>query len=213
MQDSATQRKPGRPIDAVRQRRRRGEILDAASKVFAQNGYAKTDVAEIATRIGLTKASIYHYFESKEKLFFATVDAKLGELSRQMAELASRFTGGIDGIGIAVANYLRYFHEHPDAVELMIEERASFKSRDKHTYFLYRELAMAPWIAVLDGMIARGEIRPVPPVATLRLLSDLLYGRVITNFFVGDPRPAGEQSQEIVDMLMLGLAPRRNCAG
>lgn len=201
-------RKPGRPVDAERQLRRRREILEAAAQVFAQRGFARADVAEIAQRIGLTKASIYHYFESKELLFFATVDAKLGEISDQMAALAGQFEDRIDGIGIAVTTYLRYFSEHPDAVELMIEERASFKSREKHTYFLYREKTMEPWVRALERLIARGLIRPVPPLATLRLLSDLLYGRVITNFFVGDPRPTEEQSHEIVDVLLSGLMPR-----
>lgn len=195
-------------MDPVRQQRRRREILDAAAQVFAQHGFARADVAEVARRIGLTKASVYHYFETKEALFFAAVDARLGEVSEQMAALAQRFEDRVEGIGEAACAYLRYFQNHPDAVELMIEERASFKNRENHTYFLYREATLATWVRALERLIARGEIRPVPPVATLRLLSDLLYGRVITNFFVGDPRPVEEQSEEIVDVLLHGLRPR-----
>lgn len=198
-------RKPGRPLDPQRNLERRREILHAAAQIFADRGYAAADVAQIARLLGLTKASIYHYFESKEKLFFATVDAKLGELAEQMAALAEKVEGKIEGIGVAAETYLRYFQENPEAVELMIEERATFKTRESHTYFLYREATMHKWVLALEELVARGQLRPVPPVATLRLLSDLLYGRVITNFFVSDKRSPKEQSDEIVDVLMRGL--------
>ncbi|MFM1919593.1 MAG: Fatty acid metabolism regulator protein [Candidatus Hydrogenedentota bacterium] len=206
--EAVEQRGPGRPVDPARRRQRRREILDAAARVFSERGYASTDVAQIAAMAGLTKASVYHYFESKEALFFATVDAKLGMIAQQMASLADSVGDRLEGIGAAVEAYLRFFSENPDAVELMIEERSSFKTREKHTYVLYREATLPKWTAALEAQIASGTLRKVPPVATLRLLSDLLFGRVINNFFVGDPRPIREQSEEILDVLLLGLLPR-----
>lgn len=213
MSTTRTPRRPGRPVDADRQAQRRREILAAAARIFAREGYARTDVGAISQQVGLTKASVYHYFESKEKLFFATVDAQLGEIAERMAALASRLDETLEGIGLAIETYLRYFQENPDAVELMIEERATFKTREQHTYFLYREATLEKWVSALELLIDRGVLRPLPPPAMLRMISDLLYGRVITNFFVGDARPAKEQSEEIVDVLIRGLAPSGAVAG
>ncbi len=206
-------RRPGRPVDPARQRKRRREILETAGRLFAGRGYSKTDVAEIATALGLTKASIYHYYESKEALFFAAVDAKFERLSEQMSALAERVGSDVSGIASACETYLRFFAENPDAVELMIQERSMFKDRETPTYFLYRDATLRHWTVVFEELIGRGAFRAVAPVATLRLVSDLLYGRVISNFFVGDTRDAREQTKEVMDLVLLGLLPRQDSDG
>ena len=44
-------------------------LLDAATAVFLEQGYRRTQVADVAARMGLSKGSIYTYVESKESLF------------------------------------------------------------------------------------------------------------------------------------------------
>ncbi len=44
-------------------------IVNAASRLFAQRGLARTDVAEIAAQAGVAKGSLYNYFESKDELY------------------------------------------------------------------------------------------------------------------------------------------------
>lgn len=50
---------------------RRGEILEAATKVFAEKGYDRTRMADIAEQAGITKGTIYLYFTNKEDVFRA----------------------------------------------------------------------------------------------------------------------------------------------
>jgi AcrR family transcriptional regulator len=49
------------------------EILEAAFVEFSRNGYATTTLDQIAERAGVTKGTIYVYFESKEHLFISMV--------------------------------------------------------------------------------------------------------------------------------------------
>lgn len=48
---------------------KRENILQTAAMLFAEQGFARTDVAQIAKRAGVAKGSIYNYFESKEDLY------------------------------------------------------------------------------------------------------------------------------------------------
>jgi len=60
----------------VRRRRkaeRPKEILEAAFAEFSRNGYAATTLDQIAERAGVTKGTIYVYFENKEHLFISMV--------------------------------------------------------------------------------------------------------------------------------------------
>jgi AcrR family transcriptional regulator len=49
------------------------DLIDAATAVFLEQGYRRTQVADVAARMGLAKGSVYTYVESKEALFHAVV--------------------------------------------------------------------------------------------------------------------------------------------
>jgi len=54
---------------------RRSEIIDAALRCFARDGFGKTSMDAIAQEAGLSKALIYYYYKSKEEVFEAGFDA------------------------------------------------------------------------------------------------------------------------------------------
>jgi AcrR family transcriptional regulator len=58
---------------AEQKARRPVQILDAAFEEFVERGYVATRVEDIASRIGVTKGTVYVYFETKEQLFEAMI--------------------------------------------------------------------------------------------------------------------------------------------
>jgi len=82
--------KPGKDGSDVR-----AKLLDAAVRLFAEQGVAGTTVAEIARRAGVTSAMVHYYFKTKDQLLDAVVAEKLvgefiafvaGELDRGQPE-------------------------------------------------------------------------------------------------------------------------------
>ena len=49
---------------------RRVEICRTAAQIFRDRGYDATSVSDVARALGMTKAGLYHYFDSKEALLF-----------------------------------------------------------------------------------------------------------------------------------------------
>ncbi len=49
----------------------RERLLETASHLFAERGYASTTVREIVSRAGVSKPVLYYYFQSKEGLYYA----------------------------------------------------------------------------------------------------------------------------------------------
>jgi TetR/AcrR family transcriptional regulator, cholesterol catabolism regulator len=49
-------------------------VLEAATDMFHENGYANTSVQDVANAVGLLKGSLYYYIDSKEDLLFRIVD-------------------------------------------------------------------------------------------------------------------------------------------
>ena len=79
--------KPGKNGPGVRV-----QLLDAAVRLFAEQGVAGTTVAEIAKRAGVTSAMVHYYFKTKDQLLDAVVAEKLvGEF---IAFIAGEFERG-----------------------------------------------------------------------------------------------------------------------
>jgi TetR/AcrR family transcriptional regulator len=68
-----------RPRSADHDIKRRA-ILDRSAKLFAQHGYDRTSMAEVAAACGVSKALLYHYHASKETLLFDILSVHLQEL-------------------------------------------------------------------------------------------------------------------------------------
>ena len=52
-------------------------IRDTAAALFARDGFSRTSMAELASDCGVSKALLYHYFDSKEALLFDILRAYL----------------------------------------------------------------------------------------------------------------------------------------
>jgi AcrR family transcriptional regulator len=50
------------------------ELLEAALHVFAESGYRRTRLDDVANRAGVTKGTIYHYVDTKESLLLAVIE-------------------------------------------------------------------------------------------------------------------------------------------
>ncbi|OZB93663.1 TetR/AcrR family transcriptional regulator [Paenibacillus sp. XY044] len=59
---------------------RKGQILDAAANLFANNGFYKTTTAMVAAEVGVTQPYVFHFFKSKELLYLAVLERAIGRL-------------------------------------------------------------------------------------------------------------------------------------
>ncbi|MFT4174261.1 MAG: TetR/AcrR family transcriptional regulator [Rhodocyclaceae bacterium] len=88
----------------VKTEAKRLAILEEAAKVFRENGFERTSMNEICTRVGGSKATLYNYFASKEELFFEVMMAA----TQAEFEATHQFVDAADK-GMEAA--LRYFGE------------------------------------------------------------------------------------------------------
>jgi AcrR family transcriptional regulator len=70
---------------------RRRQVLEAALAVFGEKGYGAATMEDVAARVGLSKAALYEYFESKEDLFIAVVRQDLGRSAGPCCPLEGLF--------------------------------------------------------------------------------------------------------------------------
>src|SRR3954447_2976392 len=92
---STAEAQPEEPLSRVARRRDRKvqDILTAAADVLAERGYHGMSLDEIAERLDLTKATLYHYFPSKEALVSACLEAIATRSNLRLAEVAAETAG------------------------------------------------------------------------------------------------------------------------
>ncbi len=77
-----------RPADRI------SKLVDAAVAVFCRKGYRRTQMADIASEMGVSPGSLYNYVESKEALFFYALESGLvDDAFEEPAALPIRFRG------------------------------------------------------------------------------------------------------------------------
>lgn len=185
--------------------RREEEILEAAAIFFAECGYSEADTQTLADRLGVGKGTIYRYFPSKRELFLAAVDRLMHQLHEKITAAIKEIEDPFDCLLQAVNTYLKFYSDRPELVELLIQERAYFKDRDKPTFIEHREKFVQQWRQRFLDLVAAGRIRAMPFEEFDDVLNDLLYGTMFTNYFAKRNRSTAEQAENIHNFALYGI--------
>src|SRR3954452_25451102 len=111
----------GRVPRAVRER----QLVELGEELFAERGFAKASMDELARRAGVTKPVIYELFGSKEGLFRACLEGLALRLAESVAEAARAADGPDAGLRAGGLGFLRFASYNRVASEILYEGRFS----------------------------------------------------------------------------------------
>ena len=171
--------RPRRPRWKRRKGARPGEIVAAALELFVEGGYEATKLADVARHAGVTKGTLYLYFDSKEALFKAVVRETIVPVIAQGEALARSFAGSArELLEQLIREYWRLVGETSLAgiPKLMMAEAATFPEL---TRFYYEEVVSRGhrlMAGVIERGIKSGEFRSVDVMLAAKLaMSPLMH--------------------------------------
>ncbi|MCV6584272.1 MAG: TetR/AcrR family transcriptional regulator [Marinibacterium sp.] len=95
---------------------KRAHILKTAARVFAEQGFARASMSQVAGACGISKANIYHYYDSKDALLFDILDSYLSALRDRLADLPLEGRTPADQLRLILTEALLAYegmdHEH-----------------------------------------------------------------------------------------------------
>jgi AcrR family transcriptional regulator len=155
----------------------RSRVQQVALELFAEQGYEKTSLREIAERLGVTKAALYYHFRSKEDIvhsftddYFAEIDALLDWAKDQprndetRREILDRYVGIVLG-GSEVFRFLEQNRASVQAMETHKDRFARFRDRLDALV----ELLAGPDASLRDGVRATTAVLSVGATCMLYL--------------------------------------------
>ena len=97
---------------------RRGEILDAAKRLFLTEGYEHATIRKIAGAVGVSPAALYLYFPDKDSILQAIAESTFETLLARLEESQQRASSDLERFRAGLATYIAFGLAHPDEYRL-----------------------------------------------------------------------------------------------
>jgi len=188
------------------------ELLAAALDLFVERGYAATRLDDVATRAGVSKGTLYLYFDNKEELFKAVVRENLVAVLAEAEDFIAQYAGSSTAL---LKEFILGWWERigetklSGITKLMMAESGNFPdvARFYHDEVISRSHALI--ISMLERGMARGEFRQIDTVnANLVIVAPVVMLMLWKHSFQAcriDPISAPAYLDCFLDLITQGL--------
>jgi AcrR family transcriptional regulator len=177
---------------------RREHILDAATSVFENKGFAAANVAEIASLAGIAKGTIYLYFESKEKIFAAILNER--SFVPLLADLLVENQPFEITLRTLTENFVSYMETHLPLIRMALADGIRFPDCAEQVYresILKGNLILADY---LEKQSKAGKIRPLKnPFLTAKVFMGMMMYHIMTQEVMGGKNILAISQNEWID--------------
>lgn len=182
-------------------------ILQGALKVFAENGYHRSQVSKIAKAAGVADGTIYLYFKRKEDILIHLFQEKLGELVGKFHESVAGTTDACEALRMVCTIHYTELEKNPElAYVTQIEMRQSDLELRKEI-----GITLKPYIELIENIvqqgIANGQFRAD---LNVKLVRNLIFGsmdEVVTSWLLsGQKYSLRDQVDETLQFFIHGVS-------
>lgn len=183
------------------------EILKEAHDLFYEKGYEKASMREIAQRVGISKAAMYHHFTNKEEILF-TLCLQAGEIVNENMERAiernqASSASPKDQLTDILLEYTTSYISIKNYIKILLYDVESLPEDKKRVVIDLEKTNFSRLKAFLDGLMRQGKLRS----CNLTVLTFSLFSAVHWLYFWYRPdRDLSIQDivEHIVDIFMQG---------
>ncbi|MCZ4278312.1 TetR/AcrR family transcriptional regulator [Rhodococcoides yunnanense] len=176
------------------------EILDQATRLFADKGFASTTLQDIADATGLTRPALYHYVANKDALLSRLISESTETPAAVLREINARSDiGPTEKLRKMAMSIALNQVQNADRFKLIIRSEAELPENISRTYEQSRRHVLKEFMTVVEDGIKAGEMRPVNPrTAALGVIGMLNW--VAWWHSAGDPDNDRSVAVQLADM-------------
>ena len=185
----------------VRTISKREEILEAASRVFAEKEFHEVLIDNIAALAGVGKGTVYRYFRTKEELYFETILQAFDHLSATLAEAVAQESSPMRRLERIIRESLRFSWERRHLLSLLQGDERRFAMREAELRRRREGMMALVQRVILEG-IERREFRGVDA----RIAAELFRGMIrAANCFRTENDSVDSLVEEIIGIFTRGV--------
>ena len=155
----------------------RPDIVEAATRLFSERGYHAASMAQLAERVGMRKASLYHHVRKKEDLLFAIHERLIDELTANTAAAIDPAMSPSEQVAAVLHVAMSFVARNLDAVTVFLQERQAVTGERWTELVAKRDLYEHMVSGVIAAAIEDRAFISVPPaIATRGVLAMANWG-------------------------------------
>jgi len=189
-------------------------ILNAAEARFADYGYNKTTMAEIAADCDMSVGNLYRHFKNKEAIAVASMQRQLQTKFEAGMTAAADEEDALDAVSAFLLTRLRLGHMHFSDTRHLYDMMALINSRHRDLLLLFEKKVIAGLGSIIERGVAQGRFSSDDPLQTAYDIhqATLRYNNPVN--LKHNPLDLLESDlKRLISLLHLGLAPRQNNKG
>jgi TetR/AcrR family fatty acid metabolism transcriptional regulator len=185
------------------------QIVDAAIRVFARNGYYNSRVSDIAREAGIASGTIYLYFKTKDDILVTLFREKMAGFVARLRDAIAAEPDALAKLRRLIALHFQVLESNPDLAEVVqVELRQGhkfFRGASAHEVAAYFALISS----VLEEGVEAGLFRKDLPI---KVATKVLFGaldQMTTSWVLGKRRyKLSETADAVADIFLKGVAAR-----
>jgi TetR/AcrR family fatty acid metabolism transcriptional regulator len=183
------------------------QIIDAAVRVFARNGYYNSRVSDIAKEAGIASGTIYLYFKTKDEILVTLFREKMAEFVATVRKAIAAEPDAVAKLRRLIRLHFKLLEEHSEMAEVVqVELRQGqkfFRGASANEVSGYFDLISS----VLEEGMAAGLFRDDLPVKTVRKVLFGAMDQMATSWVLGKRGyKLSETADAVADIFLKGLA-------
>ncbi len=197
------------------ERSTRDRILAVAESSLGAHGYHGTRLHEIASQVGIQKASLFHYFASKEQLYHAVVEQGMGETEQLIRHALESDGTPFEKLRTLLEAYVDIVALHPERTKILLRQTLGDAPPSYHPGDSERLLALVSTF-IRDGQRKRLFAPLDPQALVLGIVGMVAFfftsAPVLAPHWVadaGNPVAVSQIKRHVVDIVERALTPRR----
>ena len=178
----------------------REQILAAAEKLYARQGYDSVTVDQIAREAGLTKGAVYYFFRNKAEVFCLVVDQGLAYIEEQCRAILETPGSSRDIAQAVITFFTNIAYDNASLFLILFGSRSA--DSGVQAMFDERSRRLMDCICRMTEMGMRYELlQPLDPQILARMFVGIIYGLLA----LPDPPDRAGAMQTIGRLLFGGL--------
>jgi AcrR family transcriptional regulator len=185
------------------------EILDAARKIFAVQGFNATTMDAIAEQAHIAKGTLYLYFPSKRDIYVAALRQGIQSLNDDTNRNVASETGLLNKLRTFVTTRVEYFEQNREFFLIYHSEIGNIlphpgKQGGEISEMYLQQAHMLE--EILRKAAEGGEIRDLRPDATAFAVCDLTRGVIMQRMLGWSKAELGDDIRHLIDVIWRGIA-------
>lgn len=189
---------------------RKNKIIQTALVIFAEKGFQEATVSEISKAAGVSEATVYEYFKTKEDLLFAIPEEITEEAFNEWGKVLPYLRGTEAKLRAIVQGYMTLYENNPPYTALVLIQIKVYKNFLKtRAYKIIQDVSRLLLGCIQEGIDNGSFKKDTNPFLVRSMILGTIENLCIRRHLLGKPSNLVEQVDPMVDVILSGIRAER----